>query len=271
LQYDGVAQPVVGDEAYGIDVSFQILSASPDWDIYGLPSGGGGGGGGGGGDIPDGTLDGQMFRWDQDAGAAGWTSDVIVTDDGNVGIGTETPVEQTNQTTVTVDGTAGSQIRCQNQTDSAYFSVAAVNNEAQFITNTAVPMVFYQILAERMRINSGGQLIVAGNTAIGTTAATYRFNVESTQAAIMRLETPTQSTCRLLMNNSATIGAVNNYIRFNGTAFDFIANGTPQTAFAGVDVVQLQTDLAAAQAEVATLQSQVAALTAAAITNGWSL
>jgi len=56
LQYDGVDQPVVGDEAYGIDVAFQELTKSDDWDIYGLPSGGGGGGGGGGGTSSNSSL-----------------------------------------------------------------------------------------------------------------------------------------------------------------------------------------------------------------------
>ena len=40
LQFDGVAQPVQGDEAYGIDLSFQPVIVSEDWDIVSLTSGG---------------------------------------------------------------------------------------------------------------------------------------------------------------------------------------------------------------------------------------
>lgn len=48
LQFNGVPQAVQGDEAYGIDIAFQELIASPDWDIYGTPTGVSGGGDGGG-------------------------------------------------------------------------------------------------------------------------------------------------------------------------------------------------------------------------------
>jgi hypothetical protein len=67
LEYDGVPQPVVGDEAYGIDISFQELVASPDWDFLSIP-GGGGGGGEGGGEFPEVPDDGvtygrQYLQW----------------------------------------------------------------------------------------------------------------------------------------------------------------------------------------------------------------
>jgi len=60
LEYDGVPQAVVGDEAYGIDISFQELVTSPDWDFLSIP-GGGGGGGEGGGEFPEVPDDGITY------------------------------------------------------------------------------------------------------------------------------------------------------------------------------------------------------------------
>jgi hypothetical protein len=45
LQYDGVTQPVDPNLGYGIDITFQELSQSADWDLIALGGGGGGGGG----------------------------------------------------------------------------------------------------------------------------------------------------------------------------------------------------------------------------------
>ena len=36
LEFDGVPQPVAGDEAYGIDMLFQPIGKSDDWDVFGF-------------------------------------------------------------------------------------------------------------------------------------------------------------------------------------------------------------------------------------------
>jgi hypothetical protein len=46
LEFSGVTAGAPPNDAYGVDIAFQELTKSDDWDIYGLPSGGGGGGGG---------------------------------------------------------------------------------------------------------------------------------------------------------------------------------------------------------------------------------
>jgi hypothetical protein len=67
LQYDGVTQPVDANLGYGIDITFQELSQSADWDLIAL-----GGGGGGGGDFTPSTFTG--------AGTTGYVPDPVTED-----------------------------------------------------------------------------------------------------------------------------------------------------------------------------------------------
>lgn len=60
LEFDDVPQAVDPNNLYGIDVSFQRLTVSPDWDFVAL-SGGSGGGGSGGGAFPEPPDDGTTY------------------------------------------------------------------------------------------------------------------------------------------------------------------------------------------------------------------
>jgi hypothetical protein len=70
LAFDGVDTGADPDNAYGVDIAFQRLSISPDWDVISLAGGGGGGGGGGGEPFPEVPDDGQAYgrvfgNWEQ--------------------------------------------------------------------------------------------------------------------------------------------------------------------------------------------------------------
>jgi hypothetical protein len=61
LAFDGVDQGVDPDNQYGVDIAFQQLSFSPDWDALAQSSGASGGGGGGGTPFPEAPIDGQTY------------------------------------------------------------------------------------------------------------------------------------------------------------------------------------------------------------------
>jgi hypothetical protein len=93
-----------------------------------------------------------------------WTSNgtnlverVRVTSAGNVGIGTSTPANNTNQTSLTINGPLVSRLDMQvGGTRNAGFVIAT--DAAYLETTAAIPLVFYTNSLERMRITSGGNV-----------------------------------------------------------------------------------------------------------------
>jgi hypothetical protein len=101
-----------------------------------------------------------------------------ITSGGNVGIGTAGPAYRLD-----VQAAAGVAVRVRNtfNTDDAYFlaqstlgsALFGINATGQYLyTGDAIPTLFYNSGAERMRITS------AGNVGIGTTAPTAKFGVK---------------------------------------------------------------------------------------------
>jgi len=100
-----------------------------------------------------------------------------ITSAGNVGIGTTSPSTNTNQTSLTINGTNNSRLDMQvSGTRNAGFVVAS--DAAYLETTAAIPLVFYTNSAERMRITSGGLLQMSNNSttfSIGAIAGVQRI------------------------------------------------------------------------------------------------
>jgi len=75
----------VPDSSTGLASGYTIVYDGTNWN-YGAS------GGGGGGSLPTGTVDGQTLVWDSSTSDGIWTSNLVVTDSGNVGIGTTEPL-----------------------------------------------------------------------------------------------------------------------------------------------------------------------------------
>jgi hypothetical protein len=101
------------------------------------------------------------------------TEKARITSAGNVGIGTSSPAGKLH---ISGDGAAANLIRLQNTGagTNGFFDISVTSTDAQLIANystTAIPMLFLTGAAERMRIDS------SGNVGIGTGTPAYRFNV----------------------------------------------------------------------------------------------
>jgi hypothetical protein len=86
-----------------------------------------------------------------------------ITSGGNVGIGTSSPNNYAGYTTLTLDGSSGSEIDFeQGGTLSADMFV---NTSAFYVRSiTAIPLVFSTQATERMRITSGGNVLIGTAT-----------------------------------------------------------------------------------------------------------
>jgi hypothetical protein len=88
---------------------------------------------------------------------------ILANGGGNVGIGTNTPSANANQTSLTINGTNNSRLDMQvSGTRKAGFVVAS--DAAYLETTAAIPLVFYTNSAERMRITSGGNILMGTTT-----------------------------------------------------------------------------------------------------------
>lgn len=192
-QYDGVDQPGNSDTAFGIDIAFQELSKSDDWDVFGLPSGGGGGGGGGGeleshvlnfhDDVdtvttPPAVNDFLQFdgtNWVPVAvapGASFWSAngdDIYNNNVGSVGIGTSTPGFPFH---VKMPGTVPAIIESSDQV-AAFLGLTNTAAVSGVVIGAIVDdLVMQTDNVARIQINSG-----TGNVGIGTGTATNRLHV----------------------------------------------------------------------------------------------
>jgi hypothetical protein len=85
---------------------------------------------------------------------------VLVLKDGNVGIGTTSPTSISNYVALTINGTSGSFTEYQ-QGGSYAFRVGSDNSEGGFISQTtANPIRIFTNASERMRITSGGNVLI---------------------------------------------------------------------------------------------------------------
>jgi trimeric autotransporter adhesin len=95
---------------------------------------------------------------------------------GNVGIGTSSPVNATNQKSITIDATTTSRIDFRSG-GTARFNLQASSTETTFANEGLTPFVYYTNGAERMRITSGGNLLV------GTTSEFAKVTSRTTSSA----------------------------------------------------------------------------------------
>jgi hypothetical protein len=94
-----------------------------------------------------------------------------ITSAGNVGIGSSSPLAVTNFTTLTINGTNASLIEMQ-AGGTSYARIQASSSEMSLIARGNTPMVFYTNPGsdtERMRITSGGNVIVGNLNYAGQT------------------------------------------------------------------------------------------------------
>lgn len=99
-----------------------------------------------------------------------------LTADGNVGIGTSSPNSYTGWTTVTINGTDGSEIDFE-ANNTLYGDMYASSVIMAIRSRAAIPLAFSTDSVERARITSTGELLVGGTTAISLGSA---INSQST-------------------------------------------------------------------------------------------
>ena len=90
---------------------------------------------------------------------------------GNLGIGTTSPVDATNQKSITIDATTTSRIDLRSG-GVARFNLQGNATETSIVNEGSTPFVYYINGAERMRITS------SGNLGIGTASPTYRCDIQ---------------------------------------------------------------------------------------------
>jgi hypothetical protein len=105
------------------------------------------------------------YKWSVNAG-----SEVMrITNGGNVGIGTSSPNLSSSSTALTVNtGTAGNFAALELASAGTLNFYINANNDASYIDSRGTrPMVFYTNSSERMRITSGGSLLVGRTNIVG--------------------------------------------------------------------------------------------------------
>jgi hypothetical protein len=148
---------------------------------------------------------------------------------GNVGIGTSSPLSFTNQTSVTVNATSFARYDLLiGGTHTARMTAGAANTSLG--TVTATPLVLVTTDAERMRIDS------SGNVGIGTSSPTGRFTVvaaASQEYGVLDAPTSGYAFLRLRFNGSSygNIGQGNAVVT-GGANTDFGLNATTNMLFA---------------------------------------
>jgi hypothetical protein len=121
---------------------------------------------------------------------------------GNVGIGTTSPTAITNYRTITLDGTTGSILDLRGNGTLGARIVGTASSMA-LETGGATPMSFWTNNAERMRIDSSGNLLV------GTTAGNgSRFEVYASAEIARFYNTSGQGTIRFVDGANVTKGSI---------------------------------------------------------------
>lgn len=162
------------------------------------------------------------------------TTDVLVAKpNGNVGIGTTNPGCKLH---IAGDGNATNLIRLQHTGTggNGYFDINVRSTEAQLVANystTAIPMLFLTGATERMRITSGGNVLVGGTSDNGsrlnvTGAGTFSSSVTAQQGIFRNSGVPAIQVIRDL--NVVSVGAAGQGIEFGAL------NGTTPTASAAI-------------------------------------
>jgi hypothetical protein len=163
---------------------------------------------------------------------AGVAYRLIVTQTGNVGIGTSSPLSFTSYTTAQISNTAGGGLFVESTTggiigqivaDNGYAGGAAVNIGSR----SNHPLVFTTNNTERMRITSGG------NVCIGTTSGSSALNVQYDGNTFNAITT------RPINSYSA---AAINFLNISGTSVGYILPTAVATAYVTTSDYRLKQD-----------------------------
>ena len=127
-------------------------------------------------------LESGSFRFNTAAsGTAGtaitFTERMRITDDGDVGIGTNSPVSNSNYATLTISDTTGGQTHYKSTGGSvtAYIGADSSSSGVGYLaTETNHPLLFRTNNTERMRIDSSGNVLV-GKTSVDDNVAGLTF------------------------------------------------------------------------------------------------
>lgn len=188
-------------------------------------------------------------------GGGAWTKQIAFLDNGNVGIGTSSPIAITNYTTLDIRGVNGSVIYLgQTSTPSLRFFGEGVD---AYIDNSSTGALIFRTTSsgtERMRITSGGNvgigtsspsslLTVAGATDLAWSAGTSKLQIlrSGSQARINNYESGSGSSIAIAWDGgNALIGTttdngcklqVNGVTQTNGLAFNntYFSSSTTMT------------------------------------------
>jgi len=116
------------------------------------------------------------------------TNYAIIDGSGNVGIGTSSPTSLSNYKAITINGTTGSLIDMQsNGTTGARFQCDTTYPGVALFTLTNNPMVFGTNSAEKMRIDSSGNLLVGTTSQISSSKIGIVFDGATQNGIVLKL------------------------------------------------------------------------------------
>jgi len=137
-----------------------------------------------------------------------------ITSSGNVGIGTDSPTNYSGFTTLHINGksgTSGGLIRLTSFDNSSGINMYIAANAMIFNTTAAIPYSFQTQDTERMRITTGGNIIVGNQTNLGSA---YQFSFKGVNGGI-------DAFAALAISNNG-----NNIINFFNASNSYVASIT---------------------------------------------
>jgi hypothetical protein len=149
----------------------------------------------------------------------GGTERMRITSAGNVGIGTTSPTSYSGFTTLSLNNASQGGVLDFLTNNARQASIYSTASEFGIYGNTAIPMIFSTNTAERMRITSGGQLLVGTTT--GTTLSSVAWNTTLSSSSgnnFAVINTDTGGATTAAMQSSNWTGGGANIINFyNGS------------------------------------------------------
>lgn len=112
--------------------------------------------------------------------ATSWTNRNLVLQPrgGNVGIGTYSPLSFANTLTVHMNGGSNGSFFTMAGSGTRYLTILAQSGEGKIETNTAIPLILATNEVERMRITSGGNVVMGNNAGSAWSTSSTRTTLE---------------------------------------------------------------------------------------------